>query len=89
MQPHAHADGAVDEHSLAVNSRGDGVRRAAERDEEGIALCVHLNAVVIRERGPKETPVFMQRVRVGVTELVQELGGSLDVREQEGNYAGR
>jgi hypothetical protein len=65
------------------------MRRAAEGDEEGVSLRVHLGALVRGERSPEESPVLMERVRIGVSQLVQKLRRPLDVREKKGDDACR
>ena len=62
--------------------------RRSERDEERVPLGVHLDAAVRRECLAERTPVLGERLRVGLTELVQEAGRALDVREEEGDGAG-
>jgi hypothetical protein len=89
VQPHAHFDRAARESTLTVCGRSDRIGSPTERDEEGITLCVHLDAVVVCEGVSKETPMFMQRVRIGVAELMEELRRPFDVREEEGHDTGR
>ena len=67
----------------------DRIRCAAERDEEGVALGVHLDAFVRGERLPEQSPMLVERIRVRVPKLVQELRRPFDVREEKGHDAGR
>ena len=46
VQPHTHPDGAARKRPLRINGCSDSIRCTAKCDEEGVALCVHLGAVV-------------------------------------------
>ena len=76
--------------SAACPSRGrrKRVRRAGERDEERVALRVHLDAAVPGERVPQHTPVLAQQLDVALSVLVQQPRRAFDVREQERDGAG-
>ena len=83
VEPHADADRPVVERRLAVGGGGERVRCARERDEERVALRVHLDAAVPRERLAQDAPVLGQQVRVPVAVLVQQPRRAFDVREEE------
>jgi hypothetical protein len=68
---------------------GDCVGRLTERDEEGIALRVHLDSAVAVERLAQHPAVLRQSLGVGVAKLLQELRRSLDVGEEERDRARR
>ena len=75
--------------ACAVSGCRDRIRCTAECDEESVPLGIHLGAVVRRERLPQQSPMLVESVRVGVSKLVQQFRRSLDVREEEGDDAGR
>src|SRR5688572_2934863 len=86
MNAHAHRDREL---RLRLGRSLDRAWRRRERDEEGIALRVHLDAAVTSERIPKYTPVLGERGGVPLgTELVQELRRTLDIGEEERHGAG-
>ena len=73
--------------ALGVDGRGDGVARAREREEEGVALRVDLDAAVLREALAHQPPVVGEDVGVAVAELLQQARRALDVGEDEGDGA--
>jgi hypothetical protein len=77
------------ERPLRIDRGGYGIARAGERDEERVALRVHLAAAVRGEGCPQQAAVLGEQVTVGVTRLLQQVRGPLDVREEEGDRAGR
>ena len=83
VEPHADADRSVAERRLAVGGGGDRVGGARERDEERVALRVHLDAAVPRKGLAQHTAVLAQQLRVALAVLVQQLRRALDVREEE------
>ena len=83
MQPHPNADRPVGQRPLAVGGRGDGVRGAAEGDEERVTLRVDLDAFVVGKGGAESPPMLVERLRVIVAELVQQPSRPLDVGEQQ------
>ncbi len=89
VETHSRLDGAACEGALAVTGSGDGVRGPREGDEEGIALGIDLDAVVLGDGRAKQPAVLVKRLCIVVTELVQELRRALDVGEEERNYTGR
>ena len=68
----------------------DGGPGAPEDGEEGVALAVDLDAAGVLEGAPEQLVVEREELPVVVAaEVLQELGRALDVREQEGDGAGR
>ena len=59
-----------------------------ERDEEGVALRVHLDAVVPREGVADRAPVLGEEIGVGRPVLLQQARRPLDVGEEERHRAG-
>jgi hypothetical protein len=88
VDPHPHQHRTL-QRRLRVPRRSQRIRRARERDEERIALRIHLDAAPPRERVAQHPPVLRQRIRVRLAELVQQPRRSLDVGEQERDGAGR
>jgi hypothetical protein len=79
-----HPDRSGSEGAAAVLRCLEGAVRRAERVEESVTLRVDLDAAVTSEGFPQHAAVLGQGVRIGtLTELVQQAGGSFDVREQE------
>jgi hypothetical protein len=60
---------------------------ARERNEERVALRVHLDAVAAAELLAKDGPVRRGHIGVPVAEPLQELGRAFDVGEDEGDGA--
>ena len=89
VQPHPHSHGCRSQESLAELRRRRGVRRGAEDHEERVSLRVDLGPAVLRERLAEECPMRGEQVGIGGTVLVEEIGGALDVREEQGEGAGR
>ena len=89
VDSNAHPDRARLERLPRLGCRGDRVGRPGERDEEGVALRVDLDAVVSRERLPQRAAVLVEEIRVSRTVLLEESGRAFDVREEERDGAGR
>ena len=89
VQPHPHPDRATRERQLRVYGCSDSLRCTAKCDKEGVALRVHLGAVVRGKRPPEQSPVLVERVGVRVPQLVQKLRRPLDVREEKRDDSGR
>ena len=66
VDPHAHADRSGREHLLRLGGGGNCGRRGGERDEERVALRIHLDTVVVKERLTKCAAMLGQRVCVGI-----------------------
>ena len=89
VQPHPHPYRPVGKCTLAVRGGGDRVRRAGESDEERVALRVDLDALVVGKHGAESPPMLVQRLPVGVAELVQQPRRALHVGEQQCHDTGR
>ena len=89
VDSHADADRAPLERLTPVGCRGDRVGGSGERDEEGVTLRVDLDAAVPRERLPQRAAVVVEEVCVSRPVLLEEPSRALDVREEEGDGAGR
>ena len=82
--------GVLGERPLPGDRGGDGVARVWEREEEAVALHLHLDAAVCREGLAQQGPVRRQRAHVRLAaELLQHARRALDVREEEGDGAPR
>ena len=68
---------------------GDRVGDARERDEERIALRVHLDATALGHRCAQCTPVVSEHLDVTIAELVQQPGRAFDVSEEQRDSPGR
>ncbi len=76
------------EAELARDRAGDGVLGAPEGDEERVSLRVDLVAAVLGERLAEDPLVVGERPTVDVaSQLFEQLRGSFDVCEQEGDGA--
>ena len=89
VDAHAYANRAAVERVPRLVCGGNGVSGAGERDEEGIALGVHFDALVSRERLPQDSSMLVEQIGVAPPVLLQESCRALDVREEEGDGAGR
>src|SRR5581483_6581250 len=86
VEPHADADRAAAKRRLRLPRRLGRVDGGREGDAEGISLGIHLDATVPREGLAQQAAVLGERLGVGLgAEVVQQLGGALDVGEQEGH----
>ncbi len=89
VDAHANADLAAAER-LAGGGRGrDRIGCSREGDEEGVALGVDLDAVVPGERSSQRGAVFGEEIGVPGAVFLKEPGRAFDVREEEGDGAGR
>ena len=80
--------GVVGERALDRNCRRDGVGSTPESDEERVTLRIDLLAPMRRKRLAEHTLLIGQQLAVsGAAELLEQAGGALDVREQEGDGA--
>ena len=76
--------------SVKSEARGESAGRCREREEEGVSLRVDLDATVVGTRLAYHRAVVGERVRVPLrAELVQQRRRAFDVREDEGDGAGR
>ena len=63
--------------------------RAAEHHEEGIPLGADLDPAVRAGGTAYDHGVFVPDRPISITELLEQLGGALDIGEQEGDRPGR
>ena len=89
VERHAHAHRSRRESRLSVGRRPEGTGGGRERDEEGVALRVHLDPATCDERFAQDAPMLREHVRVSLAQLVQQPGRALDVGEQKRDGAGR
>ncbi len=89
VDPHAYPDRAAFERVSCFCRRGNGAGGSRKRDEERIALGVHLDTVMPRERLPQDSPVLVEQVGISRPVLLEESGRALDVREEKGDGAAR
>jgi len=68
---------------LRLGGSGNGVGRARERNEEGVALRVDLDSMVPAPHLPQDASVFGQHLRVSAAQLPEEPRRPLDVGEDE------
>src|SRR4030095_9468946 len=79
----------ADERALRVDCRMHGILRAAERDEERIALRADLKACVPRKGLAHQGTMRLQRVLVAVdAQRAQQSRRTFDVAHEEGDGAG-
>jgi hypothetical protein len=87
VQSHAHTHRRVGQRLPGALGRGEGVGGPGEGDEERVALRVHLDAAVGRERVAQQPPVFRKQVGVVVAVLGQQARRAVHVGEQERDRA--
>ena len=84
MDPNPHTDWTASQRLKALDRGVEGLIRGWERDEEGISLRIHLGSLMSRERRTQRFTVLGQLVRVPIiAELLKELRGTRDIREDE------
>jgi hypothetical protein len=88
VQPDPDADRAECELALDLRCCADGIRGTRKGAEEGVALRIHLDPAVRGKGVAHHAPVVVERNRVLIVELVQQLGRALDIREEECDGAG-
>ena len=74
---------------LSLQAPGNGVCRVVEHHEEGVTLGVDLDAPVPAEGVAEQALMGGQQLGIGVAELTEQAGGSLDVGHGEGDDTGR
>jgi hypothetical protein len=90
VQPHAQADGPGVEALIDASCRLQGSPCRGKRDEEGVALRVHLDPALLCASLPHDAAVLGQRFGVRLcTQPVQESRRPFDVGEEEGDRADR
>ena len=70
-QIHALGPGVDRQRTLSGHRRGDGVGRAREGDEEGVALGVDLDAAMLLERPAQRAMVLFEDVAVPLAQACQ------------------
>ena len=75
--------------TLSGGRGGNRVLRRSERDEEGVALAVHYDAAVPGEGLVEQGAVLGEQAGVGIADSAQQASRALDVREEQGDRAGR
>jgi hypothetical protein len=83
VDSHADANRARPERSSRVVGGGDCVGRAGERDEEGVALGIDLDARVPRERVTQGAPVLREEIGVCRSVFLEQPRRALDIGEEE------
>jgi hypothetical protein len=83
VEPHADPNRPSFEGAPRLARRRHRIGCPRERDEERVALRVHLDAFVAREREPDRAVMLGEHLGVPVAELAQESRRALDVREEE------
>src|SRR5437660_2875929 len=89
MHTHAYAHhrafgpGMTSKGVLRGHGCGYRVCSTCEGHEESISLRIYLLATICLERGTQQVSTFGQYVGVALAELLEQRGGSLDVREEE------
>src|SRR5437879_539102 len=74
---------------LGGNDGLHGILRTGKHDKERVALGPQFDATVSGERRPHQTALVLEDVPPLIPKLLEETGGSLDVREEEGDGSGR
>src|ERR1700682_1618600 len=74
---------------LGRNHRPGGGGGASEDDEEGVAFRAQLAAVVLCDRAAHQPALIVQDAGPVVPEFLEQAGGTLDVREKEGDGPSR
>ena len=83
MKADANPNRTISQGMLPLSRSCKSVSCAGEGDEERVALGVDLDAAVFYEDVAKAAPVIGEQFGIGIAELIQQPGRSLDVREEE------
>ena len=83
VHTHPNADRSLGEALLSRTGRGDSVGRPGEGNEERVTLRVHLDTAMARTCVAQPSTVLREHFRVTISELVQQAGRTLDVREEQ------
>ena len=83
VDAHPNAHRALRKSDLRGVRGGDRVARVRERDEEGVALGVHLHAITGRHRATERAPMVCEHLDVAFAELMEESRRAFDVGEQQ------
>jgi hypothetical protein len=85
VDPHSHSHGPTRKGVLRFTRCGDCARGMCEGGEQRVALSVDLDPIVLGDSGSQNSPVIREDVCIGRPEIVEQTGGSFDVREEEGH----
>jgi hypothetical protein len=75
--------------SLGRQGRGQRVRGSFEDREEAVAFGADLGPACVGDRAAEDSTVLAEKIVVALAERLDEASRPLDVREQEGDDAGR
>src|SRR5258708_32746483 len=81
--------GMAGKSALSIGCCGDSISSAGEDDEECVTLGVDLLPEIHAERHTQELAALRQQVCVGITQLLEQVCGSLDIREEQCDCSGR
>src|SRR5258708_31510456 len=81
--------GMAGKSALSIGCCGDSISSAGEDDEEGVTLGVDLLPEIHAERHTQELAALREQVWVGNTQLLEQVCGSLDIREEQCDCSGR
>ena len=85
-----HLNRAAAKSLMRLFRSGERAGRRRERNAERISLRVNLHPAVPLECVSQSSTVFKKRLRIAIrADLMEETGRPFDVREQEGDGAGR
>src|SRR5205823_5522381 len=70
--------------ALRSDRCGDSISGTGESDEEGIALRVDLAAAILLEGMTQQASALRQHAGIALAQLLEQLRGALDIREEEG-----
>src|SRR5438105_5078603 len=85
VEAHAHMhhralwEGVADEGTLGSDGCRDRIAGASKGHEEGIPLRVDLMAAMLAECGTQEVSALAQQASIVLTQLLEQLRGSLDI----------
>jgi hypothetical protein len=89
VQAHPHLHRAARQCALCSSGGRDGRGGARERDEEGVALGVDFDSVMLAPCLAEDAVMLGEHRRVPIAELLQQPRGPLDIGEEERHRAGR
>ena len=89
VDSHADPDRTPLKRAARLGGGRDRFGSSRERDEEGVALCVHLDAAMAYERLAECVSVLGEEDGVGRPVLLEQSRGALDVGEEERHRAAR
>jgi hypothetical protein len=74
---------------LELDRGSDGVRRSAKDHEKAVTLAVDFTAIVLLDHRVHQPAMCLQHRSVVIAKPIDQAGGTLDVREQEGDRPAR